>query len=260
MATLSPERQKYEAARRNQASLNQVNALLIRESNAVLSNAQGLEQQQMGGFLRSVVPGLIDRYGKVNATVALQYYDEQRLAARARAESKSRAQRLAAAKLTGQIYKAKLPEFQPVQTAEPIIGYGMAKFMNDGFEPMREVLNNAMGRAVASYNRDTLLYNASLDDAVITVQRVAEPNACAFCALMAFSSTRSAAGQSMDVRTTSYAVDFHDNCNCTIETIYEGDEPIRPDYYDQFEQEYFDTSGVNAKHVLQQWRENTGRK
>lgn len=259
MATLTPERQKYEAVRRNQANLRQVNALMLKESTTVLGQAEGLDQQNLGGFLRGVVPGLIDRYGKINAVVAMQYYDEQRLAALARQESRTRAQRSAAARLRGQVYKAKMPEFNAPQVAEPIIGYGMSKFMSEGFAPMREAVTNSLTRAVASYNRDTLLYNASLDDAVITVQRVAEPNACAFCALMAFSSTRSAAGKPLDVRTTSYAVDFHDHCNCTIETIYEGDEPIRPDYYDKFEQEYLDASGGSAKQVLSKMRENTGR-
>jgi hypothetical protein len=118
-----------------------------------------------------------------------------------------------------------------------------------------------MTRAVGSYNRDTILYNAGLDDAVVTVQRVAEADACAFCALMAFSSTRSASGQSLDVRTTQYAVDFHARCRCSIETLYEGDDPIRPPYYDQFEEEYLDTyKGNSVSDTLAEWRGATGRK
>lgn len=255
------ERQRYEAIRRNQATMQQVNVLLERESTKVLSLAEQFDQQQMGGYLRTVVPGLVDRYGNVNATAAMAYYDEQRLLAGARLSmSTLRAQRLAGAKLKSQIYVAKLQTFDQVEIAEPIIGAGMKALMADGFGAMRSTVTNAMTRAVGSYNRDTIVYNAGLDEATLTVQRVAEPNACAFCALMAFSSSRSVSGDSLEVRTTSYAVDFHNNCHCSIETIYEGDEPIRPDYYDQFEEEYLEVYKSNSvKDTLAEWRAATGR-
>lgn len=261
------ERQRYDAVRRNQATMQQVNTLLEREATKVLSLAQQFDQQQMGGYLRTVVPGLVDRYGNVNATAAMDYYNETRILAGQRlAMSARRAQRLAGAKLQSQVYVAKMQTFDSVKLAEPIIGVGMKALMVDGFGSMADTVTNAMTRAVGSYNRDTITYNAGLDDATLTVQRVAEPGACAFCALLAFSSTRSVSGDSLDVRTTSYAVDFHNNCHCSLETIYEGDEPIRPDYYDQFEEEYL-ASGVDsegqrnttAKDVLSTMRQVSGR-
>jgi hypothetical protein len=131
---------------------------------------------------------------------------------------------------------AKLPTFNAPQISEPIIGQGMKTFMAAGFEPMTADVTRAMTRAVASYNRDTMLYNASLDEAVYAVQRVAEPNACGFCQLVAFESARVTTEEG--VRTASYAIDFHNNCKCSIETLYIGDRPIRPDYYDEFEANY----------------------
>lgn len=257
------ERERYDAIRRNQATMAQVETLLERESTKVLSLAQSFDQQQMGGYLRTVIPGLLDRYGNVNMVAAVKYYDEQRLLAQARLSSRS-ATRLAAKKLQGQLYVAKMAPIDSKALAEPIIGAGMKSFMGKGFGDMQATVNNALTRAAASYNRDTILYNSALDDATITVQRVAEPSACAFCALMAFSSTRSASGAPLDVRTTSYAVDFHNNCHCSLETLYEGDEPIRPDYYDKFESEYVDaTSAIDgpltAKGVLSEMRTQTGR-
>lgn len=270
MAEKTLERQRYELVQRNQASMAQVETLLEREAGSVLTRAESFGQQELGGYLRTVVPGLVDKYGNVNAALALKYYDEQRLLAKeamafvdrkTRQNQNRRAERIAGAKLQSEIYVASLPKFDAIKTSEPIIGYGMARFMQDGHPAMRDAVTNAMTRAVASYNRDTILYNAGLDSAVVTVQRVAEPTACAFCALMAFSSTRSASGQSLDVRVTQYAVDFHDKCRCSIETLYEGDQPFRPDYYDQFEQEYLDSySGGSAKSKLQDWRANTGRR
>lgn len=235
-------RERYLASRRNQATMEQVERLLERDSSLVLQAGRGFSQQEMGGFLRTVVPGLVDRYGNINATAAMQYYDQQRLAwlstpAGQRYQDPRRAsQRAAAARTRAAIYVSRMPSFDAPALSEPIIGLGMKTFMKTGFEAMEQEVTRAMTRAVASYNRDTMLYNASLDDAVYAVQRVAEPNACGFCQLVAFESAYQTTEEG--VRTASYAIDFHNNCKCSIETLYLGDRPIRPDYYDQFEQNY----------------------
>lgn len=273
--TQTTERQRYEAARRNQANMAKVEELLLGEATPALQAGRNLSQQALGGFLREVVPGLVDKWGNVNASVAVQYYDEQRLAwsranptgfdssrGRRKAMQKSsslKGQRVASAKLRSAIYVAKIPPKNALAVSEPIIGFGMSRFMSDGFAPMADAVTNAMTRAVASYNRDAILYNAGLDDAVVKVQRVAEPNACAFCALMALASNPQYL-QGQDVRTADYAIDFHDNCKCSIETIYEGDQPLRPDYYDQIEAEYADIYKSNGlKDTLSEWRAATGR-
>lgn len=271
--TKTLDRQRYEATRQNQANMAKVEQLLLEEATPALRAGRNLGQQALGGFLREVVPGLVDKWGNVNAAVAVQYYTEQRLAwqkanptgfattrgqRKALQQSSSRkADRVASAKLRAATYVAQIPKTDVRAVSEPIIGYGMSKFMNDGFDPMVDAVSNAMTRAVASYNRDAILYNAGLDDAVVKVQRVAEPNACAFCALVAFSSPGWTVSE---VRTADYAIDFHDNCKCSIETLYEGDSVIRPDYYDQFEAEYADAyKGNGFSDTLAVWRQNTGR-
>lgn len=273
--TLTRERAKYEATKRNQATMAQVETLLTREAQSVLAYGKDMSRMELGGFLRKSVPGLIDRWGNVNASAAVKYYDEQRLAwqqsnprgalstssSARRAETKLRnrkAERFAAARLKSQVYLAQMPKFDAVKLADPIVGYGMARFTEEGFEVMSDQVTSAMTRAVASYNRDTILYNAAIDDAVVGVQRVAEPTACAFCAMVAFGSGVMYGRES---RVSSYAIDFHNNCHCSIETLYIGDNPIRPDYYDQFEQEYIDSySGGSTSARLQDWRAKTGRR
>ena len=246
---MATAREKYEAARRNQASMLAVENALKRESASVLGLAAGLtNQQEIGGYLRRVVPGLIDRWGKVNATAALDYYDQQRdvylreraSATQSRTNQRRAASRFASATLVGQIYKATAPAFNALEKAEPIIGLGVKRFNELGFASMEIGVTNAMTRAVASYNRDTLLYNSAIDSAVVKVQRIAEPRACGFCRTMAFESFR--VTSKTGVRLADYAIKFHDNCRCSIETLYEGDEPIRPEYYDQFEAEYVQAS------------------
>lgn len=254
--SLETQRAKYELVKRNQATMQQVTALLELESNKVLSLARQFDRQQLGGYLRTVVPGLIDRYGNVNAVAAMKYYDEQRLLSllgTGLKDYRRGSQRIAAAKLQSQIFVASLPQFDTPAIAEPIIGYGMSKFASDGFEAMKSVVNSSMTRAIGSFNRQTIVYNAGLDEAVYKVQRVAEAKACEFCRLVAFQSYRGS-----DVRTANYAIDFHDHCHCSIETIYMGDRPIRPDYYDAFEQNYVDAASNvgtrNTKRVLAEMR------
>lgn len=262
-------RAKYESIRRNQATMRQVNTLLTREANQVIGLARGFDRQQLGGYLRTVVPGLVDRYGNVNATAAMQYYDEQRLAwmrsnassgmgRSARNARSQRAQRFAAARLQSQLFVAQLPKFDTAVLSEPIIGFGMSRFADEGFEAMQSAVTNSLTRAVGSFNRDTIIYNAGLDDAVVGVQRVAEPNACSFCAMIALGSA------DYGVRVGSYAADYHDNCNCSIETIYEGDSPIRPDYYDQLEEDYVEAARSvgtsNTRELLAEMRKLSGRK
>jgi len=241
---MTTERERYEAARRNQATLLQVETLMLAEADRVLTVTQDLDRQTTGGVLRRVVPGLVNKYGMVNATAAVKYYDEQRRAWWERKESsasrtdrqnrQARAQRYAAARLRGEIYVARMPQFNPVEKSEPVIGWGMKQFAEGGHVAMKSAVTNALTRAVAGYNRDTLLYNSALDKDVIKVQRVPEPGACGFCRTMALEPFRVQSG----VRLADYAIDFHNNCKCSIETIYQGDSPIRPGYFDQFEAEY----------------------
>lgn len=280
--TLTPtdgltDRQRYDLIRRNQASMDQVETLLLQDASKVLSLAEQFDQQQMGGYLRTVVPGLVDKWGNVNATLAMKYYDEQRLLWRQRNPSAfspnagqrrratqsavGRSERFAAAKLKSELFVASMPKFDALAKAEPIIGYGMQRFQAEGYGAMRDAVTNSMTRAVGSYNRDTILYNAGLDDAVYKVQRVAEPTACAFCVTVAFSSPGWTVS---DIRTADYAIDFHDNCKCSIETLYVGDSPIRPDYYDKFEEDYIaaaqEVGTTNPKNLFAEMRKQSGRR
>lgn len=230
-------------ALKNRNTMLHVSTLMTREATKVISQAAGLGQQEMGGFLRSVVPGIIGRYGNVNAVTAADYYDKTR----------------ALFAPTKKPYTAALPIFDSVLESETIINYGMATFMAQGFDVLPGLVSNAMTLQVSQYNRETIDYNANRDTVTQTVQRVAEPGACAFCALLAFSTTSSAEGNPIGTRTYSYDPNFHSNCHCTVEVIYEGEAPIVPDYYADFAQEYDEAQGGTTRDVLARMRANTGR-
>lgn len=284
---VSYDEYRYLMGVRNRVVMEQVDEIATRETLTVVETARGFDQQELGGFLRTTMPPLVDRYGQINATAALDYYNQTKAAwyaekgaalpvnpgARrlARSSRNARSARYAAARLEGEIYVATRPEFDLVGKVDGIVNYAMATFSKNGFDAMKPSLTNSLTRALASYQRDTVLYNSALDSDVFKVQRVARPNACSFCRVVAFESYRGS-----DARTADYAINFHDNCHCTIETLYLGDQPIRPDYYDTFEAEYVaaskfvdspdfqvpDTDGrvTGAKEIFSAMRQTAGTK
>lgn len=266
---LSYDRYRYELAMHNQAVLEQVNLIAMDQAAKVVGVAEALSQQEMGGFLRKTLPSLIDQYGNVNAVAAMNYYDEARMAwwmnhnnQATKLGKKRMADRYAGARLQGQIYVARLPKFDAAEKADGVVNYAMKLFADKGFQAMEQGVQNSLTRAVASYHHDTMLYNSALDESVYKVQRVADAKACAFCRMLAFKSGKTVyvrqgdalvADKQANLRTADYAIHFHDHCHCTIETLYQGDQPVRPEYYDQFEQQYID-----AKGDLATMREQTG--
>lgn len=252
MATYT--REQYLLAVRNQATMAAVTKAAEDMSVTVMTNAGDLGQQAMGAYMRETIPGIVDQYGNVNGQLAVQHYNESRVLAYKAlgAQNKSNrriADRIAYQQLRSEIWLAKQPEFDLMEMADPVVNYGMAAYQAGGSEPMIAAVKSAMTRAVASYNRDTILYNTALDPGAVKVQRIARPNACPFCSLMAFSSTKSGTSK-LDVRTADYAIHFHRSCHCTLETLYVGlDQAIRPPHYDQLELEYKQSGGD-----LNEWR------
>lgn len=221
---------RNDAVQKNHRTIERVNALMIADSNKILPLGDGMSQQELGGFYRSTITGLVDKWGNVNAAAAVENYNTQRsLWASTR-------------KRTPKDYAAVLPPTKLAETSEGIIGLGMQKFMEKGFGSSAIAVQNALTRAVAGYNRDVALYNSARDSAVVRVQRVAEATACGFCMQMALFSVDGTA----NIGYVDYAVDFHNHCNCSIETIYEGDSFYRPDYYDAFEQAVSEHSGITS--------------
>lgn len=219
----------------NQRNIENVNKVAADVTSKILKQAARLDQNGVGGYLRTTLPGVVDEFGNLNAKLAVDYYDEVRFVARqaiidspfliSRADT---AAARAAKYLQGQAYVAKIPNFNPVALAESVINSGMTGFMAEGQAGLESYTIQSLTRAVASYNRDTVLYNSTLDRAVLGVQRVASPTACDFCQMVAFDS-------SGNERVSSYAANYHKNCACSIETIYAGGSAIRPEWYNDFD-------------------------
>lgn len=235
-------RAQYELVKRNQAALGNIYDLAAAELATVIAPAADLERMVFGGFIREVLPPLIDKWGNISGAAALEHYNALALEY-ARRNPGSRDNRpsytYAQKVLQGQIRVARMPQQDLDALAEPAIGQTMAGFSRDGFTGARSQATNALVRAVGQYHRDAIIFNAGLDKNVDRVQRVAEPNACAFCRTMALGYGRYGAV------TSSYAVDWHAHCKCSIEPLFKGDAPIRPPYYDEFEKNLADARSGN---------------
>lgn len=230
---------RYLLVKRNQATIRVLEKTLVATAEKALAPLGGLTQTGAATLLRGTVPGLVETFGNANAQAAIEYYNTQRdlaiQALRGRSvgytpqQVSRNTRRRATARATAQFksYVAKQPVIDSSKTVNSIINYGMQSFMQQGGAMARANISNAMTRATAAYNRDTILYNSALDPEVVGVQRVAEADACAFCAMVAFDQYGSA-------RVSGYAADYHNNCRCSIETLYAGDKPYRPEYYDDF--------------------------
>lgn len=263
---ISEARWRYEQNAKQEAVIRNVNTLIQAEATAAVSVGADFGQQEFGGLLRNVVPNLLDDYGAINATAAVNYYNEMRDTYRAqnvRTESrtgfKRKADRFAIARTRAAVqinqdptrFVAQYaPTYDTISKSDAVINYTMKVRATAGHAPSVDAMNRALTREVASYHRDTVLFNAALDPYVDRVQRVAQFNACEFCRLMALGSTNGT------VRTSSYAVKFHDNCHCTITPLFKGEQPIRPDYYDEFEKQYQAVSGAGktSDEILAAWR------
>jgi hypothetical protein len=263
-------RWQYEQQIKQEAVIRQVNDLITDSATGIVRTAADLGQQEYGAFLRSVIPELLDQYGKVNATAAIDYYTQMREqwselygdAARrqiGRDAVRSAEQRYAAAITGAKINVAKnaeafaatyAPTYDVASKTDAVMNFAMKVRSKYGHEASVEAMNNALTREVAMFHRDTVLFNSAIDPYVNRVQRVAQATACEFCRLMALGSREG------KVRVSTYAAKFHDHCHCTIQPLFEGDEPVRPDYYDQFEKQYADASKGNtsAKDILTAWR------
>lgn len=263
-------RWQYEQQIKQEAVIRQVNDLITDSATGIVRTAADLGQQEYGAFLRSVIPELLDQYGNVNATAAIDYYTQMReqwselygAAARrqiGRDAVRSAEQRYAAAITGAKINVAKnaeafaatyAPTYDVASKTDAVMNFAMKVRSKYGHEASVDAMNNALTREVAMFHRDTVLFNSAIDPYVNRVQRVAQATACEFCRLMALGSREG------KVRVSTYAAKFHDHCHCTIQPLFEGDEPVRPDYYDQFEKEYADASKGNssAKDILTAWR------
>jgi hypothetical protein len=176
----------------------------------VLPDLSTTSRWDAGGVIRNVTVGTLNQFGALATVTATQSYTDMRESAAP----------TATALRTSTAYKPA------DDVIESVVGYSMATFVNTP-ETLTETLSVAIGRAVANDYRVTGVNLSDADPIANGFQRVASANACEFCSLLTLSTY------------TSWEDDagFHDHCECTTVPVFKGQDPFRPAYYDDMEQE-----------------------
>lgn len=244
---------RYSLIQAQQAALKRVSTAMDVVATQAFQPLDRLTQQGAAALFRTVIPGIVDQFGNLNAQIAKNYYEAQRweyfvtgfndLVAgtqdsyvpkielrRDVNNLKTQAARRAEAQLQAQFALAKgydvlVPSFDAVARTDSTINFAMKSFMKNGASASPEI-RNALTRAVAMYNRDTILFNAALDKTVEGVVRVSNAGACSFCRLV----SRRVDGQH---RRFGYAPHWHNNCHCTIEVVRRGQSMPAPPWYSE---------------------------
>lgn len=216
------------SVKRNQTNLKRVGILAQQEVRSVFRISAGLSELDTIKLVRDTVPVIATRYGTVNASASAIHYGEMREIG---------------------LRDKKVKSFNPIVPAlafsgkvDSLLDFGIASNFTTGKSKMAEIIFNGITNVVADYARETIQYNAEADTATsVTVQRVAEPNACAFCVMLAVQPlTFDGIGSPEDF--TVYENEWHNNCNCSNEVVFDTQSLIRPSYYDKMEETYNEAS------------------
>jgi hypothetical protein len=228
--------------RAHSQALADITDLSEKETLEILQRAEMLSKQDLGAFLRLVVPGLITKWAAVSSEIAAEFYDLMRKDL----------------ELAGSFQAAPIA-IDGMADIENVVGYGMSVYQKADGEAARNAVARSVSLAAANAARDTLLINADNDPTPgLRVQRVAEAKACEFCVLMAVASQRTIQGKVTGISFRKYEKKYHAHCHCTYTIVPEGDTPIIPHYYQQFQDEYKAAAQGRSgtKEILKQMRAN----
>lgn len=222
-------RRILNAVKQNQANMKRANILAQQEVLSLFRISRDETDLNTIKLVRDSIPVIVERYGTVSASAAAIHYDELRDIA------------FEGSKVPG--YVAAAPALAYADRVNTLLDYGIASNFTNNRQKMATVLFNGVTGIVSQYNRDAIQVNSERDNQVglITIQRVAEPGACAFCAMIAVNDI-TYTGIQADAAILTYEDNYHDNCNCSVEVIFEGQERIRPPYYDKMEETYKEAS------------------
>lgn len=220
MATL--QNALNRSVNKNQLAMQRINILASNETRSVLTTALDMTFNEQASFVRTVFPTIVTKYGNISAVSGMHHYDEMR----------------SLRDIPGAVFEAKLPSLNYIEKIDKTLGYAISRNYNDGIEAMARLLIDEVTLYVSDYNRDTISFNASNDKQVVSVQRVAEADACAFCMTIALNQYTFAVDGNSGLDVTDFQDEYHANCQCSVEAIYENEPPIRPDYYDNFQNIY----------------------
>lgn len=118
-------------------------------------------------------------------------------------------------------------------------------FLGNGEDPVtasgmaRDALRGAGIRLIMNGGRETVTQAASLDDRAKGWERVIEPGACSFCAMLA--------GRGAVFKAATVNFRAHDHCHCVARAVFQGQESINTDLSNQWAEVTRGKRGKNAR-------------
>lgn len=106
----------------------------------------------------------------------------------------------------------------------------------------RDGMQGSAQRLVLNGGRDTITNVSTQDKAAEGWERVIEPGACSFCAMLA--------GRGGVYKESTVDFRAHDHCHCVARPVFKGQESINQDLSEAWGRE---TKGTHGKHAIAAW-------
>jgi len=179
-----------------------------------------------------VVNGIIDTHYQMTAANAAEYYGHARVVAGNRPVT-----------IPGVTLD---PEYLVKETG--MMGPGQFYHFLEDHDPdtasamARDSLQGAGARMVMNGGRDTVTKAAAGDPMAEGWERVIEPGACGFCAMLA--------GRGAVYKETTVSFRAHDHCHCVARAVFIGQESVNREIGDQWAEA---TKGTRGKAAIAAW-------
>lgn len=264
MASLS-EQQDYRE------DVTALTVLALRDLMSEMGNPATQAADTAADLIRETVPFVITEHGPQAAALAADYYDEYRYAA------------LGAAAVA---YTATLAPEAPEDVVQDALGWALAPLFDPTLDPASTASRVAglTEKLVRAHARKTTLLNASQDPIGTRYARVARPDACAFCRMLATRGAdyRSAESALMVVGeidprdpwrqdrirgprgTQPLGEKFHYNCRCDLIAVFPGETHEPAPQIAEWMEQYLEaakatgTTRGDLNALLAKWRELYG--
>lgn len=193
--------------------LDQTTTLAIAQTVEITNLLRNRPIPELAFQLRRTMPAVSDSFANVASVISAETYNQART--------------LAAPPSS---FKASPTKANTIDGMQAAIGFGMAQLTRGtDYDVFQSTLAGSVQRLVLDGDRETIEFNIVLDPDGTRYERVASPDACAFCLTMAAVA---------EVQRENYFEGYHNNCRCTLNPIFTGQSSTDPPYYDQARDAY----------------------
>lgn len=180
----------------------------------VFAEAATLDPAEAAAMIRDAVEAIVEEFGQAAATGAVDFYSflRDRAAPTTRFTPTS-------------TWSPDLADIQRKMSYHLSTLFPQDRTLDPDFDTALSRTAGEIQKRVADAARETMEENARRDPAVKAFRRHAEPDACAFCALLA---TRDDYTSEMTAIFRRNGKKYHDWCQCEALPVFEDDEEIDP--------------------------------